>query len=175
METTVYAVWGCNMFQVVHESCQFGVDVGRGNWNYISAFVETNNKIVEKPEYAAEIGEMATPISGRYKVNTDAAIDALGMLVGLGIVICDSDGFVMAASSADRGCLYPQVVEAIAIYRGILLARETGIVPIEIESDAAVVVGWISDSRQYKTEVGVVIDAIGLLGYWASSSGFDSL
>ncbi|KAK3205973.1 hypothetical protein Dsin_020019 [Dipteronia sinensis] len=53
-----------------------------------------------------------------------------------------------------------QIAEAIAIYRGIVLAMESGLFPKEIESDAATVVGWIGELRQVESEVGQVIKAI---------------
>ncbi|KAK2651259.1 hypothetical protein Ddye_018748 [Dipteronia dyeriana] len=50
--------------------------------------------------------------------------------------------------------------EAVTIHKGLVLACETGLYPVEVESDAKVVVGWINDSKHYSSEVGLVIDAI---------------
>ncbi|KAK3182792.1 hypothetical protein Dsin_030078 [Dipteronia sinensis] len=53
--------------------------------------------------------------------------------------------------------------EAIAIYSGVELACETGLVPFEIESDAAVVVDWINEAKVFESEVGTIIDDIRFL------------
>ncbi|KAI9194474.1 hypothetical protein LWI28_006350 [Acer negundo] len=39
----------------------------------------------------------------------------------------------------------------------------TGLSPLEIESDAAVVVGWIVDSKRSESDMGLVVDSIRLL------------
>ncbi|KAK3218291.1 hypothetical protein Dsin_012261 [Dipteronia sinensis] len=68
-------------------------------------------------------GGWKPPSQGRYKINMDAAIDKVGNLVGIGIVIRDVQGFVVSASSQRISATYsPQVPEAIAIYQGLLLA-----------------------------------------------------
>ncbi|KAL5776694.1 hypothetical protein ACOSP7_009620 [Xanthoceras sorbifolium] len=43
--------------------------------------------------------QLSPPPSGFYKVNIDATIDAAGLRIGLGIVVRDEVGFVMAAGS----------------------------------------------------------------------------
>ncbi|KAK3219321.1 hypothetical protein Dsin_013291 [Dipteronia sinensis] len=54
---------------------------------------------------------------------------------------------------------------------GLVLTCETGLYPVEVESDAKVVVGWINDSKHYSSDVGLVIDAIRkLLRYNVSCS-----
>ncbi|KAK3225424.1 hypothetical protein Dsin_005286 [Dipteronia sinensis] len=82
-------------------------------------------------------------------------------VVGVGLVVRDSMGCVLATSSQRVVATYnAQLAEAVAIHRGLVLACETGLYPIEVESDAKVVVGWINDSKHYSSEVGLVIDAI---------------
>ncbi|KAK3211835.1 hypothetical protein Dsin_016541 [Dipteronia sinensis] len=84
--------------------------------------------------------------------------------------IHDSEGFVIAASSQQIAATYTtQVVKAIAIYMGVKLDCETGLVPMDVESDAAILVGWITDSANYESEVGLVIEAIRLLMQGLSS------
>ena len=104
------------------------------------------------------------PDPGIYKINCDAGINVVGRLVGVGIVIHDSEGFVMASSSQKIEATFsPQVVEAVAIYRGLQLAIDIGLTPCKIKSDAEVIVGWINCKNYLCSEIGVVIDDIHLL------------
>ncbi|KAK3222758.1 hypothetical protein Dsin_009783 [Dipteronia sinensis] len=98
---------------------------------------------------------------GFYKFNTDATINKYGECVGLGIVIRDSPGFVMAASSQRIVVNYsPQVAEALVIKQELLFARDCGLFPVEIESNAAVVVGWIKDGSQACSDICLIITDI---------------
>ncbi|KAK3217704.1 hypothetical protein Dsin_011674 [Dipteronia sinensis] len=85
-------------------------------------------------------------------------------IVGVGIVIRDLDGFVEAASSQRISATYsPHVAKAVAIYKGFLLASQTDFWRVEVESDAAVVVGWVNDGKVMESEVGLVVEDIKLL------------
>ncbi|KAK3198034.1 hypothetical protein Dsin_021449 [Dipteronia sinensis] len=65
------------------------------------------------------------PDLGRYKINFKSVIDGGGGRIGIGIVIRDSTGFVMASSSQFLDVvLDAQVAEEMAIYRGILFCRD---------------------------------------------------
>ncbi|KAK2656458.1 hypothetical protein Ddye_009510 [Dipteronia dyeriana] len=56
------------------------------------------------------------PPSDFYKINTDVAIDVAGQMIGIGIVIRDVTGFVMASSSQRIIATFtPQVAEAMVI------------------------------------------------------------
>ncbi|KAK0588955.1 hypothetical protein LWI29_007692 [Acer saccharum] len=53
---------------------------------------------------------------GLYKVNTDASVDSGKHLAGLGLVIRDHLGFVMASSAQCIGaCFTPMIMEAVAV------------------------------------------------------------
>ncbi|KAK2650956.1 hypothetical protein Ddye_018445 [Dipteronia dyeriana] len=68
------------------------------------------------------------PGKGLFKINTDAAINGSLGRVGIGIIIRDSAGHVMASSSQSlRSVLSPQSAEAVAILRGLQLARDSGL------------------------------------------------
>ena len=59
------------------------------------------------------------------------------MSSSIGVVIRDSQGFVMASLCLHIGaCLQPQIAKAMAILRGLRLAMKTGLVPTSLESDA---------------------------------------
>ncbi|KAK3206989.1 hypothetical protein Dsin_021035 [Dipteronia sinensis] len=96
-----------------------------------------------------------------FKLNTDTALNASSGVVGVGLVVRDSLGCVLATSSQRIvGPYIAQMAEAVAIHRGLVLACETGLYLVKVESDAKVVVDWINDAKHYSSEVGLVIDAI---------------
>ncbi|KAI9180800.1 hypothetical protein LWI28_008283 [Acer negundo] len=101
------------------------------------------------------------PSHDLYKINCDAAIDSTGYLVGCGAVIRNSNGLVMTASSQQLVATFlPHVAEAYAILCGLQLAIDSGLFPVTVESDAAVVVNWINEGLVPISEVGVFISDI---------------
>ncbi|KAK3200142.1 hypothetical protein Dsin_023557 [Dipteronia sinensis] len=96
-------------------------------------------------------------------MNTDAAVDSVGGRVGSGIIIRDSEGNVLASSSQKIMSGYtPQIAEAVAYLRGLVLAREAGLRPWEVELDAQTVVKLVSSLTVPCSEVGLVIKDIKL-------------
>ncbi|KAL5797435.1 hypothetical protein ACOSQ2_002255 [Xanthoceras sorbifolium] len=77
------------------------------------------------------------PLFGLYKINTDATIDFKSNRVGLGAVIRNSDGQVMALC-AKHLHIHCSVVyaEAMALLCGALLASDSGLYPAVLETDA---------------------------------------
>ena len=79
-----------------------------------------------------------------------------------------AEGLVMAASSQKVAATFsPQVVEAVAIYRGLQLAVVSGLTPCMLESDAKVVIKWINDATPLCSEIGNVISDILVLQHLA--------
>ncbi|KAK3218059.1 hypothetical protein Dsin_012029 [Dipteronia sinensis] len=131
-ETTLHAVRGCFNLEDVHNSWQVvhglkGVKLGEVvSWAalYLSDFREANRRVLLLvARHQSSVGNWQHPCLGRFKLNCNSAIDKLGRYVGVGIVIRDCDGYVVASSTQRIQATYnPQVAEAIAIYRDILLA-----------------------------------------------------
>ncbi|KAK2657148.1 hypothetical protein Ddye_010200 [Dipteronia dyeriana] len=71
-------------------------------------------------------------------------------LAGFGIVIRDSEGFVMASSSQKiEASFSPQIAEATVILSGFQLALDTGLSPCRIDSNVEVIVNWINSGVGY--------------------------
>ncbi|KAK3199632.1 hypothetical protein Dsin_023047 [Dipteronia sinensis] len=101
------------------------------------------------------------PNHGLYKINCDAAIDLAGCLVGCGTVIRNDEGLVMVASSQRMMATFPShIAEATAILCGIQLAIDSGLNPVTVESDVAVVLDWINGGDAFYSETGVIISDI---------------
>ncbi|KAK4850187.1 hypothetical protein QYF36_004593 [Acer negundo] len=103
------------------------------------------------------------PIPGNYKLIL-MLLSLKLVYGGCGLVVNDFTGCVMAISYHRIKATYcPLLAVDVAIYKGIQLACDTGLVPLEIESDAAVVVGLVNDMRCHDSEIGLIIDGIRLL------------
>ncbi|KAK2661402.1 hypothetical protein Ddye_007935 [Dipteronia dyeriana] len=102
---------------------------------------------------------------GVIKINSIVAISPSDKVVGLGIVIHDHEGRIMASYAQNLSiALSPQTIEAAAILRGLDLAVEVGLYPAIVESDALTVVNLINYKSSPLTEIGLVIlDIIHLL------------
>ncbi|KAK2640801.1 hypothetical protein Ddye_022564 [Dipteronia dyeriana] len=99
--------------------------------------------------------------TSKYKLNTDAAIDADGKLMGFGTVICDSEGMIITTSSQRIVATYPPyVAEAIAMYRGLLLAADIGVFSVEVESDTTTVVKWVVDGDHKNSDIDLILSDI---------------
>ncbi|KAK3228735.1 hypothetical protein Dsin_000616 [Dipteronia sinensis] len=101
---------------------------------------------------------------GTYKINTDATMFVRGGRVGVGIIIHDYVGTVMASSAqAVQFGFSILIAEALAIKKGLLLARDMWLFPCFIESDVQVVVNLINIPDIPCSEVGLIIKDIKIL------------
>ncbi|KAK2649997.1 hypothetical protein Ddye_017486 [Dipteronia dyeriana] len=97
------------------------------------------------------------PVGGFYKINTDATLVEGKTVVGVGAVIRNHLGQVMA-STAQRleVSISTKLAEAMAILRGIVFTVDSGLVPTVIESNALSVVSLINSGSPNLTELGLV-------------------
>ncbi|KAL5823768.1 hypothetical protein ACOSQ4_021668 [Xanthoceras sorbifolium] len=85
------------------------------------------------------------PPIGCFKLNSDTSTGYLNNFVGVGSIICNDLGLVMAASSCKvNSGLAVDIAEALAILEGIQLAWEVGIHPILVELDSKRVVDLLN-------------------------------
>ena len=102
--------------------------------------------------------------SGVYKVNFDGALFLDQRCAGLGVVVRDSVGLVMAAlSQRVRLPGSADVVEALAACRAICFAQELSLHNVVIEGDSLKVIQAIIDTSLVQTLYGHIIDEIRLL------------
>ncbi|KAK2665216.1 hypothetical protein Ddye_003790 [Dipteronia dyeriana] len=114
---------------------------------------------VHHPNYGI-VSWSPSPI-GYFKINTDATLSFSDKISGIGVVIRDSGGRVMACLCGNaRGFYEPQIAKAKVILRGFLLALETGLYPAILESDDLSVVNLIKAKEIPSLDVGVVIHDI---------------
>ncbi|KAK0583850.1 hypothetical protein LWI29_003986 [Acer saccharum] len=108
-----------------------------------------------------EIKNWIPPNSGTYKVNVDAALDLERGKFGAGIVIRDHSGRILkAAALVVEGRVSIDIAEAKAVYEGLMLAKQSGLLPLSIESDSLTVVKLCNGEISTRSDVFNVISDI---------------
>jgi ribonuclease HI len=101
------------------------------------------------------------PESGWVKLNCDAVLDERGRCFGLGGILRDEKGFVLAAWSCSRsGLPAPAAAEASALFHGINACKSMGISSLIIESDSLVIVSAVQDIEASSSRYGHLVDDI---------------
>ena len=104
------------------------------------------------------------PDSGFFKVNFDGALFLDQRCAGLGVVVRDSDGLIIAALSQKvRLPGSVDVVEALVAQRAICFAKELSLHHLVIEGDSLQVIQAITDTRLVQTLYGHIIEEIRFL------------
>ncbi|KAK2664671.1 hypothetical protein Ddye_003245 [Dipteronia dyeriana] len=115
---------------------------------FMAAYKAVNASVVDDQRCLGTIEEARwrPPTEPMYKINTYASIQTQSNCVGVGIVIRDRSGWVMGSSAQHiQACFAPLIAEAITILQGIEFARDMGVLPVMVESDALGVVTYIND------------------------------
>ncbi|KAK1571845.1 hypothetical protein Q3G72_023991 [Acer saccharum] len=119
------------------------------------------NEPEEKRSEVAQPARWMGPPVDFVKINTDAALDSVRNLSGLGVVVRDCSGRVLASFCRNVKANYqPQIAEALAILDGLRLVVSRNWLRVVMESDALVVVQAITLKVPPSSEVGVVISDI---------------
>lgn len=97
---------------------------------------------------------------GFHKVNVDKASSNDGKPSGIGAIIRDSNGQVIAANCNTLPAHYPaNTVEAIALEKGIILAQEMNIPQVIPESDALSIVQYVK-TKETNGTIGHIFQGI---------------
>ncbi|XP_062171126.1 uncharacterized protein LOC133876913 [Alnus glutinosa] len=101
------------------------------------------------------------PVAGFLKVNWDASLNVKSELVGLGCVIRNVEGFVVAAKCCVRKSVVdPVCAEAMATLVALDFCCEMGYVNIQCESDSLQIIKGVCNSDHPLDRIGHFIDAI---------------
>ncbi|KAK1566722.1 hypothetical protein Q3G72_003368 [Acer saccharum] len=182
-KTTTHAMWECLGLKKVRSSIySFGGLRCRGNVPFIDFFssclhllgydeLELLSLVLWQNWYLRNQwihgGEQETlslwvfgmwSFLGIYKLNTDASLDACSHHIGLGFVIRDCVGAIMATNAQRVEVnLTPKLAEALAILRGFTFAIDSGLLPIINESDALDVFNLIKYGKAISSDVGLYV------------------
>ncbi|KAK2647561.1 hypothetical protein Ddye_015050 [Dipteronia dyeriana] len=93
-------------------------------------------------------------------VNTDAAVDGSHGKVGIGIIIRNNIGDILASSSRPLNVMMAaDMTEALTIFGGLIFAMEAGLLPSAVESDAQCsLLGWLNKTIHCMAKFGVSLD-----------------
>ena len=137
-------------------------------WNQAQAYLHeylsvTTEEKVEKPKPTPVRCKL--PLTNYYKVNFNGAIFKESNAGGIGVVIRDNAGMVIATLSQKvHGTHTVEMIEALAAKRAIIFAKEVGVADLEFEGDAENVIRDLSSNDPIHTPYGLVLeDAIAML------------
>ena len=104
---------------------------------------------------------MAPLDQGWHKTNWDVAIDKEKGHVGIGIVVRDWSGKVIAARSITKlGCFEPITGEAIASHYAVYFSMDLGVHNLILEGDAIKLVQVVNSNAPNLSRFGHVVDDI---------------
>ena len=109
--------------------------------HYIQQFDDATQNTSNTPQ-PQQVVKWKLPLANVYKINTDGGCNEPRKCSGIGVVIRDSNGQLIAALSTMIPLIYEtDIVEAMALRSGIILAAEIGLHRVILESDAEKVIG----------------------------------
>ncbi|KAL5850133.1 hypothetical protein ACOSQ4_008146 [Xanthoceras sorbifolium] len=133
-------------------------------WSRAACFVDSLLVPTQVPLQGEVVGRAVprwSPPSTGFKVNVDAAVDAVSSRFGVGIVIRDQQGCLKAASSlVFRDFFSVVAAEAKAVLEGFRLAVVSCFSPFCVESDSLQVVNLCSGLSSSRCEEDSVIQNI---------------
>ncbi|KAL5847673.1 hypothetical protein ACOSQ3_011197 [Xanthoceras sorbifolium] len=101
------------------------------------------------------------PPVGVFSVNTDAAIRTHLVKIGLGVIIRNSVGKVLACCCSCLNIICsPPIAEALAMIRGLHLAEDLLLLPASLNPDALSVINLIYSAWVPASELGLLISDI---------------
>ena len=113
------------------------------------------------------------PELGVYKLNFDGAIFEGAARAGLGVVVRDAEGMIIAALS--QNIQLPSsvdLVEALAARRAILFAQELCLAHVMVEGDSLRVITAINNPQKNRTQWGHVVEDIKKASSWFQTCSF---
>lgn len=106
------------------------------------------------------------PTDVAFKVNFDGAVDKGLSKVGMGVVIRDRQGEVVAAMSISRRDVQnPFLAEGMALWRAMVFCIETGIVDVIFEGDAKELIEVVMSDEEVDSWGGQIVEDIKQLRY----------
>jgi hypothetical protein len=127
--------------------------------DFLQATKHGTGNLFEKREVGPR--SWAAPGAGRLKVNWDASLNRIAGLMGLGVVVRDENGLVVAAQSKTiRGNFDPPMAEARAALLAIQFCRMNGFMLVDFEGDVKTVIDAVNDVRSDWSRLGVLITDI---------------
>lgn len=136
-----------------HEMIRASKEASKLEGNYLTDLLESFNQFVELGRFNLPIRRpfrfctWKKPEPGWIKLNTDGSVDR--KRAGLGGLLRDYEGVAICACVSEVPCDDIFLVELLAIWRGLTLARSIGIKMIWVESDSMSAVKTINKEQSH--------------------------
>ena len=178
-----WKLW-CNRNKIYHQGeAKTGLEVARSTANYLQEFwlaIETHEasafdlvQPLNDRQENLQNSDWVPPHSGQCKINVDGALFPTKKLAGIGVVIRDQQGRLLAALCRKiRAQMRALEVEAKAYEAGVLLARHLGLRNGVLEGDSLIISNALKQVVQSPTLVAAIVEGIhvlsldvGIVGY----------
>lgn len=127
----------------------------------LEEFQAVNVKQIKEGTHMPEVVKWKPPQLGRYKVNTDGAVFTKSKSVGIGVVVRDSKGEVIAAlCKRVAGLMGALETEAIAMEVAVQFAADIGLRDVVFEVDSLSVCKMIQGFTEVQSSIQNVVDGI---------------
>lgn len=98
------------------------------------------------------------PLEGTLKVNWDAAVDVVRKRMGMGVVVRDHGGELLATQCATKDFITdPRTAEAYAAWRAVELSSQLGLQRIVLEGDALEIVNVLKNDEVWLGSFGHIL------------------
>ncbi|KAK3222258.1 hypothetical protein Dsin_009283 [Dipteronia sinensis] len=159
---TIWKVW-CARNSFLHDRKRHDV-WNSMNWSrvFLGAFQQRGYVVPDKgvKNNVNEI-QWQPPDQGWYKINCTAVMEERGGGFGLGIVIREVSGMVMASCSLQIAAGVDfWAANALAILKSSQFGKDCGLAPFTIESDSKRVVNWIKTASHLNSKYGAILGEI---------------
>ncbi|KAK2662579.1 hypothetical protein Ddye_001153 [Dipteronia dyeriana] len=95
---------------------------------------------------------------GFFKINYNNVVYSRRGRIGIGIVVQDASGFIMASCFHVMEATFDvQLAKTAAIYKGIIFGGDCGLALYVIEFDAEVVVNWINSGNHLNSVCDIIL------------------
>ncbi|KAK1575212.1 hypothetical protein Q3G72_003516 [Acer saccharum] len=122
---------------------------------------DKNKKIFDVPHLCSY---WISPVLGKLKMNCVATFDRIRERTGIGVVIRDSDGEVLACCSQRMETnMSTKLANLLAIQKGIQFGVDYGFLLSVIKLDNAIVIDWINNGSHVDSKFGTILMEINKL------------
>ena len=127
----------------------------------LDEFQEVNVKQIKTGAHRSEVVKWRPPQLGMYKVNTDGTVFTKHKSVGIGVVVRDSNGEVIAALCKRRaGQMGALETEALAMEAAVQFAVDVGLREVVFEGDSLSLCNMIQGSTEVQLSIQNIVDGI---------------
>ncbi|XP_042958203.1 uncharacterized protein LOC122293808 [Carya illinoinensis] len=173
-ESVMHVLWSCVSVQVVWSLCsqklQKGVEsrkIVEVATQVVSDYSEANEKVAgvqDRPSLS--VPNWSAPPLNVFKANWDVAVDKGKCKIGVGVMIRNWEGRVVASLRSPKDYFpNPHLAESYGVLKAILLCKQLELTQVIFEGNAKQVVLTLNNLNQVESSTGMIMsDAKVLLG-----------